>query len=393
VKCGLCQSVCPVYATQSGEQNFSRGKISLLRGISEGRLTLDEKAIEALSLCVGCASCQGSCKNEVEYINLLSAARKKINHEKGMPYTKKFALETFSKRGEAENLVTYGSILKKIISAGRGSGKGLELKFPIPGIGKGIYYPPLANESFISRNGGIYKAKNEWARLAFFVGCSSSFILPEIGEAVLNFLIRNGITIIIPEGQVCCGTPHYISGDPDTSNRLLAENETEFARYEFDGVITGCPTCGGGLKEYYNIKDSTGKARPVYDFNEFIAANLDRFEIRHVETDETITWHDPCHLVRLQKIKKQPRKLLKAAVGESFKEMESPDTCCGFGGVFAAAKPKTALAIAKKKAERIEASGAGTVITSCPGCVLFLRMGASLHGGKWNVKHIAQILL
>lgn len=392
VKCGLCQSVCPVYATESGEQNYSRGKLSLLRGIAEGRLELDEKAVEALSLCVGCGSCQGSCKNEVEYINLLSAARKKINEQKGMPFIKKFALKAFSRRGEAENLVTYGSIFKRIITAGRGAGKGLDLKFPIPGIGKGVYYPPLAEESFILNAGGIHKAKNEWTRLAFFVGCSSSFILPEIGEAVLKFLVKNGVTVIIPGEQVCCGTPHYISGDPATSNELLRLNEEEFGKYEFDGVITGCATCGGGLKEYYNIKDKSGKLKPVYDFNEFIINNRERFKIDPEIFDGKITWHDPCHLVRLQKIKKEPRALLKDKTGEAFIEMESPDSCCGFGGVFAASNPKTALAIAKKKSERIEESGAGTVVTSCPGCVLFLRMGASTHGGKWKVKHIAEIL-
>jgi Fe-S oxidoreductase len=94
----------------------------------------------------------------------------------------------------------------------------------------------------------------------------------------------------------------------------------------------------------------------------------------------------------LQKISKQPRDLLRMALGKNFIEMEKPDSCCGFGGVFAAANPGTALKIAKEKAAMIKLSGAKTVVTSCPGCVLFLRVGAAINGGDYKVLHISQIL-
>lgn len=399
VKCGLCQAVCPVYTVEGGEQSCARGKTALMRKAAEGELDLDRYVIDALSRCVGCSSCQAVCRNGVEFIRMLAAARKTIREQercprnfRWSPLVKKLALGIFAERDEAEEIATYGSLFNKVVRGGRLSGKGLELKFPIPGIGKGAYVPPMAERSFIEKEGGIHKAENEWTRVAFFVGCSSSLILPEIGEAILSFLLKNGVTIVIPPEQVCCGTPHYISGDPDTSNRLLALNEEEFANRGFDSVITGCATCGGGLKEFYSLRNNKGESVPVYDFNEFIVEHKDRFKIDPSKIQGKITWHDPCHLARLQNIKEQPRELLIASAGGNFIEMERPDSCCGFGGVFAAAEPKIAIETAKVKAERIRESEAVTVVTSCPGCVLFLRMGKTLSGGDWEVIHIAELL-
>ncbi len=392
VKCGMCQSVCPIYEAEGGEENISRGKQALLKGVAEGKLELDKPVIRALGLCVGCAGCQSNCKNEVEYIRLLSAGRRMVNEQKHIPVVKKLALGIFSRRDEAEGIATYGSLFNKVLNLGKKGHRGLDLKFPLPGFGKGLYVPPMAEQSFLDTHGGTHRAKKEWIRVAFFVGCTSSFILPEIAQGVLDFMLANGVTVIIPPEQVCCGTPHYISGDPKTSNILLEKNEHDFSRFDFDAVITGCPTCGGGLKEFYEIHNKSLEKVPVYDFNEFIIKHREKFEINESEDSGTYTWHDPCHLAKLQKIKKEPRSILRDRLGSKFSEMEKPDTCCGFGGVFAAANPRTALNIASKKSARIIESDASTVVTSCPGCVLFLRLGRSMAGGDYKIQHISTIL-
>jgi len=394
VKCGMCQAVCPVFKAEGGEENSSRGRLALMKLVASGGLPLDDYTAGLLNRCAGCTSCESTCRNGVEYLKLLAAARRKMNKEKGAPLIKKITLGAFAEKSGAAEVAKTGAFLTRLLGRLRKKGSGLTIKFPvkIPGLGKGIYVPPLADEGFIERYAGEHKAENEWTRLGFFVGCSSSFILPEIAVAMLKFLTKNGVTVIVPGGQGCCGTPHYISGDSDTANRLLKENEIEFARLDIDGVITGCATCGGGLKEFYTLKNKSGNKLPVYDFNEFVAKNIKRFKIDPNPLDGNVTWHDPCHLARLQKINKQPRDLVRMVFGDSFIEMEKPDSCCGFGGVFAAANPGTALKIAKEKAERIKLSGAKTVITSCPGCVLFLRIGAAITGGDYKVKHISQIL-
>jgi glycolate oxidase iron-sulfur subunit len=394
VKCGMCQAVCPVYKAEGGEENSARGRLALMKLIASGELPLDNYTADLLNRCVGCTSCEATCRNDVEYLKILAAARRDMNRRKGAPLVKKLTLGAFAEKTGAAEAAKTGAFFTRLLGKLRKKESGLKIKFPLkmPVLGKGFYVPPLADEGFIERYAGEHKAENEWTRLGFFVGCSSSFILPEIAEAMLKFLTKNGVTVIVPGAQGCCGTPHYISGDSETANRLLKENEAEFARYEIDGVITGCPTCGGGLKEFYSLKNRDGKPLPVYDFNEFVAKNIKHFKIDPRYLEGSVTWHDPCHLVRLQKIKKQPRDLVRMVFGDTFIEMEKPDSCCGFGGVFAAANPGTALKIAKEKAAMIKLSGAKTVVTSCPGCVLFLRIGAAINGGEYNVKHISQVL-
>jgi len=368
--------------------------LMVMKLIASGELQLNDYTMSLLNRCAGCTSCEATCRNGVEYLKLLAAARRDMNRRKGTPLLKKIALRAFAERSGAAEVSKSGYFFTKLLGRLQKKESGLKIKFPlkIPGLGKGIYIPPLADEGFIEKYAGEHKAEGEWTRLGFFVGCSSSFILPEIAEAMLNFLTKNGVTVIIPEAQGCCGAPHYISGDSKSANQLLTDNETEFARYNIDGVITGCATCGGGLKEFYTLKNSFGTKLPVYDFSEFVASNIKRFKIEAKQAEGRITWHDPCHLVRLQKINKQPRELLRKVFGKNFTEMEKPDSCCGFGGVFAAANPGTAMKIAKENAGRIRQSGAKTVVTSCPGCVLFLRIGAAMNGCDYKILHISQVL-
>jgi glycolate oxidase iron-sulfur subunit len=245
VKCGRCQAVCPVYAVSSTEDNCARGKIQLIEKIFDNESDFKDYIKRALNRCVACSACQDACKNDVNYIDLMAAGRGMMNESTGEPLIKKMILSRFAERSEAEEISHYGSIISKLFQSRDGKGSGITLKFPIPGLGDGMYIPPLAEESFVIKHGGLHRAKKEWTRLAFFVGCSSSFILPEIAESILKFLVSNGVTVVVPPDQVCCGTPHYLSGEPDMANELLGKNRNAFAAYNVDAVITGCPTCGG----------------------------------------------------------------------------------------------------------------------------------------------------
>jgi len=392
VMCGRCQAVCPVYASSSTEDNCARGKIRLIEKIKNNEYDFDDYIKGAINRCVACSACQDACKNDVNYIDLIAAGREMMNESAGEPLIKKLALSRFAERDETEQISRYGSVINKIFNRKDGAGSGIRLKFPIPGVGDGMYIPPLAESAFQEKQGGTHGAKNEWMRVVFFVGCSLSFILPEIAESILEFLVSSGITVIVPPDQVCCGTPHYLSGEPDTANRLLWKNRDAFAEYKADAVITGCPTCGGGLKDYYDLKDKDGKHLPVYDFVEFISKYRRKLKLPELSGDGKYTWHDPCHLYRLQKIKDEPREILRNLLSDRFVEMEKPASCCGFGGVFAASNIPTALDIAKKKSDRIKQSGAVTVVTACPGCVLFLRIGAAANTGTYNVIHLSQLL-
>jgi glycolate oxidase iron-sulfur subunit len=83
-----------------------------------------------------------------------------------------------------------------------------------------------------------------------------------------------------------------------------------------------------------------------------------------------VTYHDPCHLLRGQRVKEEPRNLLKRIPGMEFVEMAGADVCCGGGGAFQMEHPDVALGITKNKIQAIVQSRASFVATGCPGCRL-----------------------
>ena len=102
------------------------------------------------------------------------------------------------------------------------------------------------------------------------------------------------------------------------------------------------------------------------------------------------TYHDPCHLVRGQGIRKEPRDLLRAT--GRFVEMEEADTCCGGAGSFHIDYPDIAAKILAKKRANIERTGAAVVVTGCPGCLIQLSKAAKASGGKFKAMHISQVI-
>ena len=185
--------------------------------------------------------------------------------------------------------------------------------------------------------------------------------LHHVGEALIDVLEANGITIDIPEGQVCCGSPLIRTGQTDMVQELVDKNNKVFRDY--DTVLTICAGCGSTLK---NDHPKYGSNLNVMDISEFLVDKLDTDKMKELNT--TVTWHDPCHLGRGQGIKGQPRDILEQIPGVTFKEMKYPCQCCGAGGGIKAGHPEIAMTLAKEKAKMIEDTGAESVITICPFC-------------------------
>ncbi len=109
-----------------------------------------------------------------------------------------------------------------------------------------------------------------------------------------------------------------------------------------------------------------------------------------MKRDVTFTFHDPCHLARGQGIRSQPRQLLESA--GHFLDMRESDTCCGGAGTFHLDHPSAASQILERKRANIERTGAGIVVTACPGCLIQLTRAAEASGGKFKAMHISQVL-
>jgi len=107
----------------------------------------------------------------------------------------------------------------------------------------------------------------------------------------------------------------------------------------------------------------------------------------------TITYHDPCHLSnRFAKITAQPRTLLKSVPGMTYKELPEADWCCGAAGSYTFLHHPEATGVLDRKMGNVEKTGAGTLATECPACMMHLSYGARKKGLPIQVRHVSQIL-
>jgi len=192
--------------------------------------------------------------------------------------------------------------------------------------------------------------------VGFFVGCMFNGRVPQTALDAMEVMKRNGIRVIVPHDQVCCGSPLIRTGQTAFIDDLRQKNIEAFARRGIATVMTICAGCGATLKNDYEtpfaVKDVT---EILTEYGIELPSKLD---IR-------ATYHDPCHLLRGQGISKEPRALLRESVREF---VEMPSQCCGAGGGVRSGVPEEAKALGAKRNDAVQATGADVVVTVCPFC-------------------------
>ena len=126
------------------------------------------------------------------------------------------------------------------------------------------------------------------------------------------------------------------------------------------------------------------------DVNEFLASI--ELNPRMGEVPITVTYQDSCHLAHGQRVRTQPRKLLRAVPGLEFREMPMSDLCCGSAGIYNVLQNEMAMTVLKSKMDYVNMTGADVIATANPGCMLQLKAGAKLHGKGQRVVHVVEIL-
>jgi len=227
-------------------------------------------------------------------------------------------------------------------------------------------------------------------------------VYPELGLKVIDFLTKRGIEVIVPKGQSCCGAAIYFSGDFETGRMLADENVKAFK--DVDYIVTACGTCSSTLKDYQKYLPDNEEQQKRYeafekkvkDSTEFVMDVMkippEEFKLKKEFEGKVATWHDPCHLVRYQNIKDQPRAILKGLKGLKYVEMPNADLCCGMGGSFSVYHYDITKKIAGKKMDGIKATGADIVVTACPGCMINLIDNVLQNKMPQKVYHLLELV-
>lgn len=400
MNCGNCQAVCPIYKETLEETGVARGKIQLARALLEGKLEYTDKMAELLSLCLTCRACGANCPCGVQPEKIILATRAAMARKKGLPTLKRRIFDVLKrpklfKFGMAAGSKFQGLGMKKV------RGKNLASpRFPI-GLDMRRVIPRLADTPLIKELPRVNKVDNPRCRVAFFTGCVNNYIYTDVGKSVVNVLLANDIEVVIPEHQHCCGIPTLMHGDLDTAKEIAKYNLNQLSKENVDYIVTACGTCGSALSHHYldilgNVSGYINVAKKigpkVYDISEFLVDVID-YKKPQGEVKERVTYHDPCHLVRGDRVvAKQPRKILKSIPGLEFIEMSKPDRCCGSAGSFSLTHYEMSSSIRNKKTDDIISVNPTILVTSCGACKMQLEDGLHQAGKDIPVVHVAQLL-
>lgn len=384
VHCGLCTSACPTYLETGNENDSPRGRIYLMRAVTDGRIELTDKVTRHLDLCLDCRSCETACPSGVEYGRLIEPFRVKMKQQPDGQPMKPDWFHRWIMYGifPYANRIRWALIPARIMQVLKldrfAEAMGLTKLLPNKLQRMQRLLPQLQTRGpelpeFLPAIG------KKRATVALFTGCVSDAMFHHVNWATARVLQQNGCDVHIPKSQGCCGAIHYHSGQGQPAMQLANQNEQAFAIDGIDAVIVNVAGCGSMLKDYGHIAHELAAndeansqlekfASKIQDISEFLAGLGVVAPTRPI--DMQATYHDACHLCHAQQIRSQPRELLNLIPGLELKPLAESEICCGAAGSYNLTEPEMADRLGDRKVDNILDTGAEAVIMGNVGCSL-----------------------
>jgi L-lactate dehydrogenase complex protein LldE len=235
-------------------------------------------------------------------------------------------------------------------------------------------------------------------RVSLFVTCMVDQLFPKVGMAMAEVIERLGYQVDFPENQTCCGQPAFNSGYRAEARTVARHFLETFERAECIVVPSGSCTAmvTHHFAELFEKEPETlarvhALEKRVFEFSTFVT-EVAKVEDVGARFDEVITFHDGCHALRELGIKSAPRRLLAHVRGLELREMTPAEECCGFGGTFSVKFAELSGAMARTKIEAIERTGARTVVSLDPSCLMQIQGVLSRSGSSIRTMHLAEVL-
>ncbi|MDZ5607226.1 (Fe-S)-binding protein [Bacillus pseudomycoides] len=410
MRCGFCLPTCPTYI-QSGykESHSPRGRIALMKGVVDGLIEPDEDVENTLNVCLGCRACEPVCPSGVNYGHLLEEARDIINQNKkfSMPVkaVRKIVFEgLFPHQNRMRTLTGLIGFYQRSGLQTLTHKTGIMKLFPDTLATMDLVLPKIPKMKEMKNRPEFLPAETtKKKRVAFFTGCLMDTMFLQTNNATMKLLQLAGCDIVIPKEQSCCGALHGHAGEKSGAKELAKRNIQAFEDLKIDYIITNAGGCGAYLVDYdYLLKDDPEWAERA---KQFVAKIKDITAILvelnfHKRTDlrlspQIITYQDSCHLRNVMRTSSQPRMLLQAIQGVTYREMKEADRCCGSAGIYNIVHSELSMEFLDYKMERVHETDATTIVTANPGCLLQMKLGIEREklSHKMRGIHIVDLLL
>jgi len=351
---------CPSYEYY-GFNTYGGGKVQIARGLATGTIDFDGDVAEAAYRCTTCGACVDRCFNAwlcTEEFNpvVLTEALREEAVRRGLGPGEKQAANLRQLR-DAHN--------------------------------------PFGKSHAQRREWLKGKRVPEKAETVFFVGCTASYVEQELARSTVAILEALGEDYAVMGDEWCCGSYALRLGDRELAVELARHNVEALRASGAKRIVTQCPGCYKTMaKDYARLGFDVGVE--VLHITQYLARLIDQGKVkfRQVGKGRRVTYHDPCHIGRHCGIYEEPRKVIEA-MGFELTEMPRNRNlawCCGAGGGVKSGYPEWALWTAGERVREAVETGADTLVTSCPFCVLNLREAASESGADIEVVDLNDLM-
>jgi len=379
VHCGFCTATCPTYALLGDELDSPRGRIYLIKDMLENDRPATPEVVKHVDRCLSCLSCMSTCPSGVNYMHLVDHARHHIEKTYRRPWLDRMirmVLGFVLPRPAVFRIAIAAAALARPFA-------GLlpqRLRSPLDLVPKRLPAP-----SAFDRPQVVPSALTKRRRVALLTGCAQQVLAPEINEATIRLLTRHGCEVVIAQGAGCCGAlNHHLGRDGHAyarANILAWSREIEHGG--LDAVVINASGCGTTVKDYgFMFRDDpelADKAGAVSALARDVTELMSEIGLQAQAhpTGRRVAYHSACSLQHGQKIRMQPKQLLKDA---GFIVLDPPEghLCCGSAGTYNLLQPEIATRLRDRKVANLESLSPELIAAGNIGCLTQIANGTTL---------------
>jgi glycolate oxidase iron-sulfur subunit len=402
VHCGFCLPTCPTWQNWQEEMDSPRGRIDLFRALESGRLTMSPAVAEHFDRCLGCMACLTACPSGVRYDHVIDRARVLVEERHLRPWHDRLW------RALVFALFTNVAVLRAaaaLLWLGRVTGlRWLARKIGLFRVSRRLaaldgLAPPIAAGDVFRRLPRLTPAAGERRlRAGLLGGCVQRVFFPNVNAATIRVLAAEGVEVVVPAGQGCCGALSVHAGRAAEARRLARSLVEAFEKDPVDVVVVNAAGCGSHLKDLAHVfaddpaflPRARAFAAKVRDVTELLASLPQRAPRAPLRA--RVAYHSPCHLAHAQKVVDAPRQLLRAIPGLELVDVPDAEMCCGSAGIYNLVEPQSADEIGRRKAEAVLSTKAVLLASANPGCSLQIRRMLEERGAAMEAAHPVEIV-
>jgi L-lactate dehydrogenase complex protein LldE len=234
-------------------------------------------------------------------------------------------------------------------------------------------------------------------KVYYFGTCLMDSIYPQAGLAGLKLIQREGVQVIYPRQQSCCGQPAYNSGFPKEAKKVALKQVRLFA--EDYPIVVPSGSCAGMMKHHYPLLfESDKNLQRVRQFSERVV-ELSEFLVQtlHIQLADRgqpikVTWHSSCHAMREMHVIEYSKSLIRQLQNVELVELQNEHECCGFGGTFAIKQPKISGTMVGDKVADIRQTGAERLLAGDCGCLMNISGAMDYQSVPIRSQHLAEFI-